>query len=118
VIRSAAQPGPAELRNIFDFTQPAEFSGQRPTTAVPTQALFLMNSSVVKGHARDLAERVQQQATEEARRLEFLWLCVLNRPITEVESDDASAFLAESGDNGWVELCHAIIASNEFLMSL
>ncbi len=28
IIRSGAQPGPAELRNVFDFVQPAEFAGQ------------------------------------------------------------------------------------------
>ena len=55
VLRSVAQPGPAALRNVFDFAQPSEFSGRRATTAVPTQALFLMNSPVVKQHAAALA---------------------------------------------------------------
>ena len=30
IIRSGPQPGPGELRNVFDFTQPGEFAGQRP----------------------------------------------------------------------------------------
>ena len=45
IIRSGPQAGPAEVRNVFDFTQPGEFAGQRPVTTVPTQALFLMNAS-------------------------------------------------------------------------
>lgn len=118
VIRSAAQPGPAELRNVFDFTQPAEFSGQRAVTAVPTQALFLLNSPVVKNHARDLAERVENEAKDNSVRLDFLWLCTLNRPITDREQQDAVAFLDGAGEEGWVELCHALVASNEFLMRL
>src|SRR5207302_2899474 len=42
VIRSGGQPGPAKLRDVFDFTQPAQMSGKRAETAVPTQALFLI----------------------------------------------------------------------------
>lgn len=118
VIRSGPQPGPAELRNVFDFTQPAEFSGQRSITAVPTQALFLMNSPVVKKHAVALAQRMEKEQTETAPRLDLLWLCTLNRPITAEEKQDAAAFLSEAGDNGWNELCHALLASNEFLMRL
>ncbi len=117
IIRSALQPGPAELRNVFDFPQPAEFVGQRATTEVPTQALFLMNSPAVKQHAVKLAEQVKCVATENDARLEFLWLCTLNRPITSVEKDSAQAFV--SGDEtGWHELCHAILVTNEFLMTL
>ena len=29
IIRSGPQAGPAEVRNVFDFTQPGEFAGQR-----------------------------------------------------------------------------------------
>ena len=117
IIRSALQPGPAELRNVFDFPQPAEFAGQRATTEVPTQALFLMNSPAVKQHAVKLAEQVKCVATENDARLEFLWLCTLNRPITSVEKDSAQAFV--SGDEtGWHELCHALLVTNEFLMTL
>ena len=118
VIRSGAQPGPAELRNVFDFTQPAQFAGQRAVTTVPTQALFLMNSPVVKNHAKALAKRVTEQEKEKTKRLEFLWLCTLNRLITPEETKDAQAFLESAGETAWIELCHALIASNDFLMRL
>src|SRR5262249_42922252 len=52
IIRSGPQAGPAEVRNVFDFTQPAEFAGRRATTTVPTQALFLMNSRMLKARSR------------------------------------------------------------------
>jgi hypothetical protein len=116
VIRSGPQPGPAELRNVFDFTQPARFSGQRSITTVPTQALFLMNSPVVKKHAKDLAQRVMNEAADNAARLDLLWLCTLNRPITTEEKREAEGFLAKDGINDWIELCHAVLVSNEFLM--
>ena len=59
-----------------------------------------------------------------------LWLRVLNRPITAAERADCVAFLAEvqklgsaadtvtSEFRAWSELCHALLASNEFLVRL
>ncbi len=118
IIRSAAQPGPAKLRNVFDFPQPAEFAGQRFTTAVPTQALFLMNSPAVKQHAAKLAEQIRDGAAQDVARLELLWLRTLNRPLTPDERQKAQAFVAGKGAEGWVELCHALLATTEFLMTL
>lgn len=118
IIRSGPQPGEGELRNVFDFLQPAEFAGQRAVTAVPTQALFLMNSPVLKTHASHLAERLQKESAESTEQLELLWLVTLNRPMTTDEKNDAEAFLAATGEAGWVELCHAMLASNEFLIRL
>ena len=118
VIRSSGQPGPGELRNVFDFPQPSMFTGRRPVTAVPTQALFLMNSPVVKRHAAAVAERTQVGQADDRRRLESLWLTLFNRPITDSEQDAAAEFLTATGEHGWTELCHALLASNEFLMRL
>ena len=61
---------------------------------------------------------MKNDAADDARRLELLWLCALNRPITVEERSDAEAFLGASGDRGWIELCHAVLASNDFLMRL
>lgn len=118
VIRSGAQPGPAALRNVFDFTQPAEFAGQRAITAVPTQALFLMNSPDMKQHAENLAHHIADTSKAQQPRLAYLWMLTLNRPITDDEEHKATQFLESSGVHGWVELSHALLASNEFLMRL
>ncbi|MEO2048338.1 MAG: DUF1549 and DUF1553 domain-containing protein [Pirellulales bacterium] len=117
VIRHAAQPEPAALRNIFDFPQPSQFTGKRAITAVPTQALFLMNSPVIKTHAAVLAA-VMNEYEDVSKRLEVLWLTLLNRPISETERRETIEFVNEAGDNAWTELCHALLASNEFLMKL
>ena len=119
ILRSGPQPGPGELRNVFDFTQPARFSGQRSVTAVPTQALFLMNSELVKSYAAVLAEQATEVSDETAARLEWLWLRTLNRPVSPTERDEAKAFLSASAEEAaWRELCHAMLASNEFLIRL
>ncbi len=117
------------MRNVFDFTQPGELAGQRSVTTVPTQALFLMNANVLKQRALDLAQRTTTVAGDDAR-LDTLWLTVLNRPITAAERTDSVAFLAEVRNlnsgiesnsrelRAWAELCHALLASNEFLVRL
>ncbi len=130
VIRSAPQAGPADVRNAFDFTQPAEFASQRAVTAVPTQALFLMNGPLVHEHAVETAQLAAGAASDAGARLEWLWLRILNRPITESERHEAAAFVSEScgasagsandesRHRAWAELCHALLISNEFLMRL
>ena len=117
VIRRTKQPDPGEIRNIFDFPPPAEFSGQRAITAVPTQALFLMNSLAVKQHAGKLAERIKYVTAGDDARLDLLWLATLNRPITAREKQAAREFGSDS-DKPWTELCHALLVTNEFLMKL
>ena len=122
VVRSTAQRGPAELRNVFDFPTPAQTVGKRPVTAVPTQALFLMNSAPVRQHASAVAAHSREMISESdacsphcASLIRALWLLVLNRPPTTDETSEASVFLQNSSLD---ELCHALIATNEFLMTL
>jgi len=124
IIRSAPQPGPARLREVFDFTPPATFAGTRPQTIVPTQALFLLNDPFMKARAADLARLVLEARPDRDARLAALWIRVLGRPITAEEAADAGALLdAVAGTPAdepaaWAELCHALLASNEFLITL
>ncbi|SFH73296.1 PSD1 and planctomycete cytochrome C domain-containing protein [Planctomicrobium piriforme] len=130
IIRDGRQAGPAELLNVFDFTQPAEFAGQRNVTSVPTQALFLMNAKLMRDRAGELADQVLSQHQDETERLGELWLRAFSRPIAPDEVSTATSFLhtARQDQNGqppdqtdrraWKELCHALLASNEFLMRL
>ncbi len=117
VIRTAAQPGSARLRDVFDFTQPAQIAGRRVETTVPTQALFLINSDFVRARAQETAGLVTRAEPNPGARLEALWLRVLSRPITSAEREDATRFLDSlPADKAWTELTHALLASNEFLL--
>jgi hypothetical protein len=126
VVRSSPQQGPADILNYFDFAQPAQFVGQRQTTSVPTQALFLLNSPLLKQQSQKLAAAIlAAPANDDRERLAKLWRRALNRPMTDAESNDAVAFLAsneleagandKSPFNAWSRLCHALLISNEFL---
>ena len=117
IIRHAAQPGPANLRNVFDFAQPSEFAGKRSVTAVPTQALYLMNDEDVREHAKGLW-RVIEPLPSASERVRELWLRVFNRPVVPDEQKAARAFVTSIGDKGWLDLCHALLINNEFLMRL
>jgi len=140
VIRSA-QPEPSKLRDLFDFTQPAQIAGRRSQTVVPTQALFLLNNNLPRKSSIALAKHLLNQSGQDGNRLAELWLRVYNRPITAPEIDEALRFLqqvkvsdessaksgdrsiepavSQSGESGemlaWIELCHALLGTNEFI---
>ena len=123
VVRSRAQPGPAELRNLFDFVPPTEMAGHRPVTSVPTQALYLLNSEFVKSHAGKLADWVlKQNAPNDHARLELLYLRTLNRPANQTEIGEGIRFLTDPDSvkqrAAWTAYCHALLTSNEFLFRL
>jgi hypothetical protein len=115
------------LRTFFDFVNPAQIAGQRSQTVVPTQALFVMNNDLFRKRAKTLADQLIAAAPQPDARLNHLWLRVINRPITSAERDDALAFLkqleatletkdpAARESQSWQELCHSLLASNEFL---
>jgi hypothetical protein len=121
VVRTGTQPGTARLRDIFDFPQPAQVTGKRNETTVPTQSLYLLNADLIRQRAADLATDLLAGAASDTTRLERLWLRVLNRPVTEAEKSDALAFLKDadvtkSAPNAWTELARALFGTNEFLL--
>lgn len=123
--------GPDRLRSVFDFVDPAMTAGQRNQTVVPTQTLFLLNNDLLRKRAQVLADKLLADEASPEARLETLWLRVFNRPITVVEYDEALAFLGNvepliTTAKGrpaldsiqWCELCHGLLASNEFVFRL
>ena len=115
------------IRSFFDFVNPAQIAGQRNQTVVPTQSLFVMNNDLFQKRARLLATRVLAESPDTKARLNYLWLTVFNRPITNSEYLEAAEFLGRlpSSLNAkdskaldlavWQELSHSLLASNEFI---
>jgi hypothetical protein len=117
--------GPDRLRGVFDFINPAMTAGERPQTVVPTQSLFLLNNDLLRKRAFSLAKSLIAAEKNDLARLETLWLRALNRPITSTERDEALALLEAVTPTGnpagpveWTELCHSLLASNEFVFRL
>lgn len=120
--------GPDRVRSFFDFVDPAQIAGQRSQTVVPTQALFLLNNDLLRKRAGSLAKHLTETIADPSARMDTLWLRVFNRPATSAERADATAFLAKltpllqgrpaPESLAWVELCHSLLASNEFIFRI
>ena len=125
VVRSSDQRGPGDVLNFFDFPQPAQMTGSRSTTAVSSQALFLLNGPLFKEAAKHLpAEfRAQGPSGKNSPVISALGLRIWNRPLTAEEEANLQAFLqaaaeADGPDAAWLQLVHAMLVSNEFLFRL
>ena len=120
VIRSAVYP----MMTAFDFGDPAVIQGQRASTTAASQALFMMNDTLVLNASRAIAK--QTVATEPAKRVPMLYQKILLRPPTAAEQSRARAYVqhltdqlpADAKDHAqrvWQSLARVLLASNEFM---
>lgn len=121
VIRSAGYDG----LGAFDFSDPSVTDGNRRTSTVTPQALFLMNSPLVHESSHKLSE-IMLGATEGATdgdRVGWMILHLFGRSARPGEIARAEGFVssyaAQAGkraqDKAWAALVRAFFASNEFL---
>ncbi len=110
-----------EIFEAFDFAPTSMVTGRRPSSIVPTQALFLMNHPFVREQALRAARRLlaaQSSALSDAERLQRAWQLTLGRKATASELALARKHLrvVEGGDAeaGWTEVFHALFAHAEF----
>ncbi|MFT5324749.1 MAG: hypothetical protein ACI8P0_002613, partial [Planctomycetaceae bacterium] len=115
--------GELEILSAFDFPHPSEITGTRPNTTVATQALFLLNAPFVKYQASKLAERLtKEEPDDEQARLNRLYLLTISRTASSEEIETATTFLDQCARDlkgersaAWIQLCHAVMGSNNFL---
>ncbi|MCI0455627.1 MAG: PSD1 and planctomycete cytochrome C domain-containing protein [Gemmataceae bacterium] len=116
----------------FDPVEQALVTGQRDATTVPSQALYLLNSSFVRRQALTLAEQLlQQQDATKVDRIHTAYRRTLGRVPTEWEVERARAFLAEYASDyrlvgtdviqpkdartaAWLAFAQALFGSAEF----
>ena len=113
-----------EVLDLFDFAEPSLVTGDRQTTNVPMQALYLMNSPFVMKQAKSLAVTVtSSEATDgERRRLAFV-RCFCREP-DKVETELAAKFFASQGGTktaspeeslkALTRYCQTLLATAEF----
>lgn len=77
----------------FDPVTQTLVTGQRDTTTVPTQALFLMNSTFVRQQSLSLAGELLAQTGSDADRIRQAYRRILNRLPTPEELDRAASFV-------------------------
>jgi len=126
VVRSAL----FEVFQAFDFPDPTTSSGERISTTVAPQALFMMNSELTAVECRRWAETLlQDDSRGDADRLRALFERAYGRPPRDDETTASLAFLGdydatlpadmtdphERRARCWQSLCRAILSANEFL---
>jgi hypothetical protein len=110
--------------DLFDFAETSLVTGNRETTNVPTQALYLMNSPFVRAGAEGLASRLVREAgsADEGVRRAFL-LCFSRNPGPR-EQQRAIEFLGSSEPSAaddsatpppvLISFCQALLSTAEF----
>ena len=113
-----------KLFTLFDFPNPAAPTGNRTTTTVPTQALFLMNNPWMKELAEEIARKTLADHKSDDRRISHLYESLLGRVPDQADLDSAGKLLEAAREQadpkqrpqaGWESLCHAMLMSSEFL---
>ena len=119
-----------DVFQAFDFADPSTPNGERATTTVAPQALFMMNSKLVAEQTKHLATALLADASlDDATRILAAYERTLGRPPTELETKRAVEFVgrydtaldtrkANAADRrvrSWQALCRTILASNEFI---
>ncbi len=102
---------------VFDAPDPNLVVGGRKLTIVPTQALFLMNSSLVLEQAAAMAKRITAgKPYNPGQRAKAVYLSLLARHPTPEESALMSEFVIAGGNSkqAWAEAIQAVMASGEF----
>jgi cytochrome c553 len=111
------------LYTLFDFGDATTPEGHRNPTSVATQALFVMNSPLVIREAKNIADTVLKQETQNKRRVEEIYLRVLDRRPDANEIDKGLTYMSGfrqkwntiDEETAWTSLTHALMASNEFI---
>jgi hypothetical protein len=119
-----------EVFQAFDLPDPSTSNGDRNTTVVAPQALFMMNGSVVLAHTRAMAEKLLARGDlDDAGRIRDAYERALGRPPSAKQIDRALTFIAQvdqsmEGRNAdpakrhiiaWQSFCKSLLASNEFI---
>ncbi len=104
---------------LFDYSDAANVNGNRDTTTIAPQALFMMNSSLVYGAAQGLAQDLLRSPGRDDRtRLQELWLRLYSHPPATEDFESALAFFEQNVGveplQRWTWLCQSALSSNDF----
>ena len=108
-----------EALALFDFPDPNAVAGERATTTVPAQALYLLNNPFVIRQAEFAADRLLASTGSDADRVRRAYETFFARPPSDTEAKAALDFLATYGRTAttratWTAFTQAVFASAEF----
>ena len=102
----------------FDVTSTNSESGMRTTTALPSQALNLVNSDFILQCAQAIARRHEQEDTEQ--RVRAISRSVLGRSPSDAEVSRSMDFIEsitaeQDSEQAWIRFSQSLLMCNEFL---
>jgi hypothetical protein len=89
-----------DVLELFDFAEPSLVTGNRETTNVPIQALYLLNSPFVQGRSEAFAKRLRQLPGDDAGRVVMAFRLCFGRDPDGEELTSSLRFLAAANDTG------------------
>src|SRR4029077_15482631 len=112
VYTAIVRDGLPENLTLFDFPDPSLIIGDRPTTTVPAQSLYMMNNPFVIKQAEGMSEKLLASGDDDEAKLTRAYQMCYSRPPTEKELKAAQKFLADYGKRQskratWAALCQA-----------
>ncbi len=109
----------------FDYPLPISTIGRRGVSAVPSQALTLLNNEFVNTQAAHWAQREIETHSRAKDRIDDMYVRAFGREPLQKEVARIRRFLAEqgrargvSGDDDpqvWTDLAHALLNTSEFI---
>jgi hypothetical protein len=121
MIRNKRDP----LLDVFDLPDRLVSSGDRNVTTTPTQSLLLINSPSMIARAKTFAERVNKDVSGGGidSRVRHAYRLAVSRDPIESELKRSVDFLSppdktlSDGESAtrFLDFCHALLNSNEFL---
>ncbi len=103
----------------FDYPPPITTIGRRGVSAVPSQALILLNDEFVKQQAHNWAAMEMDRFDSHDARIGDMFERAFGREPLAYETAEVKAFLAAESDRGeqekWADLAHVLINTTEFI---
>jgi Protein of unknown function (DUF1553)/Protein of unknown function (DUF1549) len=103
-----------DVLSLFDFSEPSLVTGDRETTNVPVQSLYLLNSSFVQGRAQAFAAQVERETTDKQSFVVRTFLLSVAREPNAEELQRSLEFLAEENELTKRSFCQAMLCTAEF----
>jgi hypothetical protein len=113
-----------DVLELFDFAEPSLVTGERESTNVPIQALYLMNSPWVQERAKAFAARLIREAETDEQRVRLAFQLCFGRGPNRNESERSLTYLSaqaasESAPSDGpalrlVNFCQALLSTAEF----
>jgi hypothetical protein len=111
-----------KMLTLFDYDASGAPIAERLTSPTPAQALFWLNSPLVKYYADKFAERLlRMDRLDDAKRVEMAYLIAVGHPPSNKTSEASLAYLKQCQEEdglkpqqAWARFCQALFGSNEF----